>query len=89
MLKKAICTTAILLGSMTQLYAHAHLAQSEPAEDAVLNKTPRVVSIEYTEALELGLSKLVLKDEKGTPIKTSKLSILTATPRRFRSHRRP
>lgn len=55
MFKKAILTTALLLGSMTQLYAHAHLAQSEPAEDAVLNKTPATVSIEYTEALELGL----------------------------------
>lgn len=72
MFKKAILTTALLLGSMTQLYAHAHLAQSEPAEDAVLNKTPATVSIEYTEALELGLSKLVLKDESGATIETGK-----------------
>ncbi len=72
MFKKAILTAALLLGSMTQLYAHAHLAQSEPAEDAVLNKTPATVSIEYTEALELGLSKLVLMDESGATIETSK-----------------
>lgn len=72
MFRKAILTTALLFGSMTQLYAHAHLAQSEPAEDAVLNKTPATVAIEYTEPLELGLSKLVLKDEGGAVIETGK-----------------
>jgi len=73
MFRKAILTTALLFGSMTQLYAHAHLTRSEPAEDAVLNKTPAIISIEYTEVLELGLSKLALKDESGTAIETGKL----------------
>ncbi|ERM01857.1 hypothetical protein Q644_19525 [Brucella intermedia 229E] len=81
MFKKPILTAALLLGgSMTQLYAHAHLAQSEPAEDAVLNKTPATVSIEYTDALELGLSKLVLKDESGATIETSKPEHIDGNP---------
>lgn len=73
MFKKAILTTALLLVSVTQLYAHAHIKQSEPAEDAVLNKAPATISIEYTEALELGLSKLVLKDESGAALEAGKL----------------
>ncbi len=72
MLRKMIITAAVLLGSVSQLYAHAHLAQSQPAEDAVLNKSPEIISIEYTEALELGLSKLVLVDESGATVETGK-----------------
>lgn len=73
MLKRTLLIAALLAGSSTSLFAHAHLTRSEPAEDATLKTPPPIISIEYSEALEIGLSKLVLTDADGKPIETGKI----------------
>lgn len=73
MIRKTLLAAALLLGSISPLFAHAHLAKSEPQDDATLKNAPPTISIEYTELLELNLSSLVLKDGKGKAIETGKL----------------
>lgn len=75
-MKKTFLAALLLLGSLSQSLAHAHVAQSQPPEDAVLKASPKVISVSYTEVLELNLSKLVIKDEAGKTIDTGKLEHL-------------
>lgn len=81
MLKRMLLIGAVLIGSTSSLFAHAHLSRSEPAEDATLKTPPQIISIEYTEALELGLSKLVLTDADGNSIETGKLEHVGDNPK--------
>lgn len=73
MLKRILLIAALLAGSSTSLFAHAHLSRSEPAEDATLKISPEIISIKYSEALEIGLSKLVLTGPDGKVIETGKI----------------
>ncbi len=63
---------------MLMLISHS---PSQPKTLCSINKTPATVSIEYTDALELGLSKLVLKDESGATIETSKPEHIDGNPK--------
>ena len=54
-------------------FAHAHLLASEPAQNAVLQETPKTVILHFSEALELAMCKLDVKDvETGKVVSEGK-----------------
>lgn len=55
--------SSVLMGS-DFAFAHAHLHQSEPAKDQVLSQKPSKVVLHFTEALEVPLCKIEVKDER-------------------------
>ncbi|MGU3399980.1 copper resistance protein CopC [Brucellaceae bacterium D45D] len=81
MLKRTLLALMLLAGSSSPIFAHAHLSRSEPAEDATLKTPPETVLIEYTEALELDLSKLVLIDAEGKAVETGRVEHLDKNPK--------
>jgi putative copper export protein/methionine-rich copper-binding protein CopC len=50
-------------------FAHAYVEQSTPYADAVLNESPELIQIRFTEAVESKLSKIELFDAEGLEIK--------------------
>jgi methionine-rich copper-binding protein CopC len=56
-------------------FAHAHLTSSNPAKNAVLHSAPKEIVLHFSEALELSMCKLQVKDlangdvvSDGTPV---------------------
>ena len=57
-----IAATALLLGSIGAVQAHAHLKSASPPVDGVVAASPGEVTVTFTERLELKLSRLEVKD---------------------------
>ena len=62
-----IATTLITTGS-TAAFAHAELKISMPEKNATLKTAPTDVMIEFSEALNPKLSKIVVQDAKGKQV---------------------
>ncbi|MBC7690246.1 MAG: copper resistance protein CopC [Methylotenera sp.] len=64
-MKKSSGSLAVLCLFLPALaLAHAHVKKSDPAKDAVLSAAPKKVSIDFSEDLELAMSKLEVKNSK-------------------------
>src|SRR5690348_16407482 len=64
---------ALLLGALmpASAQAHATLVRTSPADQDVLKTQPRVVSLEWSEAVDLGEHSIRLLDGSGEEIKTA------------------
>lgn len=60
--------SANLLTATGTAWAHAHLAQSDPADGAVLSAAPDDIEVVFTETIEAGASRIVLLDEAGQEV---------------------
>ncbi|PRG10171.1 copper resistance protein CopC [Burkholderia multivorans] len=49
-------------------FAHAHVAKSDPAANAVLAAAPAAVTIDFTETLEPAFSSIVVVDDGGKTV---------------------
>ena len=56
----------MLLGA-TQAYAHANLVSSVPAKDATVG-APKMITLHFSEALEMKVSGFKLTDLDGNPV---------------------
>ncbi|MFC4276305.1 copper homeostasis periplasmic binding protein CopC [Achromobacter aloeverae] len=64
---------AALIAVLPQIaWAHAHLKQSSPAKDAVVQAAPTQVTASFTEGLEPAFSSLTLVDAAGKPAADAK-----------------
>lgn len=70
----AIATLAILM-SAAPLFAHAHLKRSVPAAGASLAAAPTAIMLWFTEAPELTLSGVTLRDSAGTLVALGVLEV--------------
>ena len=73
-----IVTTTLWLSAVAAS-AHAFLASSEPAANAVVPSAPQVVTLRFTEPLEPSYSRAELYDETGTQV-AGVISTVAADP---------
>jgi len=69
-MRNALCLTgflAALLLSATQAVAHANLVGSDPAKNATV-PAPKVITLHFSEALEMKVSGFKLTDLDGNPV---------------------
>jgi methionine-rich copper-binding protein CopC len=59
--------SAAMLLSVTQAQAHANLVGSDPAKDATIS-APKLISLHFSEALEMKVSGFKLTDVDGNPV---------------------
>jgi methionine-rich copper-binding protein CopC len=59
--------SAALLLSVTQAQAHANLVSSDPAKDAAI-AAPKLITLHFSEALEMKVSGFRLTDLDGNPV---------------------
>jgi len=70
-----IAATVLILFQAGQALAHAHLKSSDPAQNAVVTQAPSVVTLKFSENLELAMSKLEVKEiSSGDVVSSGKLS---------------
>ncbi len=55
---------SILILSASPVFAHTHLESKVPAENSVLTEAPSEVILEFSEGLEVAMSKLEVKNAK-------------------------
>lgn len=75
---KTTSAALALLGSLLSCgsaFAHAHLVAAVPAAGATVASTPTMLSLTFTEALELKLSGATLKGPDGAPVATGAPSL--------------
>jgi len=72
----AACTSAAL--------AHAVVRQSSPAQGAVLNASPKEISITFNEKVEKLFTSATLKDAAGVKVSVAKAKIDVADPSTLR-----
>ncbi|KMW74335.1 hypothetical protein TI10_00645 [Photorhabdus luminescens subsp. luminescens] len=65
--------------SCQQALAHAHLTEQIPAEDTTVENTPQVITLGFSEGIELNFSKVKVIGPENRPIKTGKLKLDPAT----------
>ncbi|MBS9424143.1 CopC domain-containing protein YobA [Photorhabdus caribbeanensis] len=65
--------------SCQQALAHAHLTEQIPAEDATVENTPQVITLSFSEGIELNFCKVKVTGPENKPIKTGKLKLDPAT----------
>ncbi|RXJ00663.1 hypothetical protein DS745_11420 [Anaerobacillus alkaliphilus] len=56
------------------VYAHAYLKESYPTNESVLDYSPEEIIAQFSEPINLSLSKLTLKDEAGKTIASEQVS---------------
>jgi methionine-rich copper-binding protein CopC len=63
---KTMYTSLIVLALLlpNAAFAHAHLKVSSPAKDSVVHKAPEKVTADFTEDVEIAMSKLEVKNAK-------------------------
>ncbi|WP_199269499.1 copper homeostasis periplasmic binding protein CopC [Cobetia sp. L2A1] len=69
--------TSFVVGGMlfsSQVFAHAHIDTATPAEGAKVS-SPKVISLTFTESLELPFSGIQMTDAKGQPVSMGDASL--------------
>ncbi|MDR0218243.1 MAG: copper homeostasis periplasmic binding protein CopC [Enterobacteriaceae bacterium] len=61
--------------SCQQALAHAHLKDQSPAENTTVESAPQVITLSFSEHIELGFSKVKLIGPGKKEIKTGQLSL--------------
>lgn len=65
-MKHALITSIfIVLAAVTPAFAHAHLKSADPANAATLAASPTILTLKFTEAIELALSGVSLQGPAG------------------------
>lgn len=64
----AVLAVALLIGSVANASAHALLRKAIPAVGSTVRVLPGTVQIEFSEAVEPTLSRIVVRDAAGTEI---------------------
>jgi copper transport protein len=72
----ALAAVGLLLASPTAAQAHALLAGSDPASGALLDKSPSVVVLAFTEAPDLSLSSVHVLDNAGRSVERGKPTLV-------------
>ena len=62
-----IALSAMLALGATGAYAHANLVSSDPAKDAAV-AAPKMITLHFSEALEMKVSGFKLSDIDGSPV---------------------
>jgi len=75
MFKKSWIAALALAVAPQISWAHAHVAASSPAKDAVVQATPASVTLTLTEGLEAAFSSLTLLDASGKAVPTAKSAL--------------
>ena len=79
--KAAVVVLAAMVSSAA--FAHAHIANSNPAASAALAAAPAAVTIDFTEPLEPAFSSIVVVDGEGKTVSNGRANIDAATARRM------
>ncbi|MBM2766959.1 copper homeostasis periplasmic binding protein CopC [Burkholderia anthina] len=76
---------AVVLTAMVSsaAFAHAHVANSDPAANAALAAAPAAVTIDFTEPLEPAFSSIVVVDGEGKTVSNGRANIDAAAARRM------
>lgn len=89
-----IAAVVAVLGVPTLLWAHAKLTKSDPAANAILSEPPHAITLWFSEAPELPMTKITLADSAGTRVSLgpvergdSKLAIRLNVPTTLRPGR--
>lgn len=72
----AAAIMTLIAGSLlaTAAYAHPKLVKSEPAQDAVVNTSPKELRLSFNEELVPKFSSAEVKDQKGQKVETGTVS---------------
>ncbi|WP_323085930.1 copper homeostasis periplasmic binding protein CopC [Providencia alcalifaciens] len=74
--RKLSAVAVLFLGmSFQQAFAHAHLKDQLPAEDAALEQTPEAITLNFSEGIEVNFTKVNVTDENKQVIKTGKAAL--------------
>ncbi|KAA1186750.1 CopC domain-containing protein YobA [Photorhabdus heterorhabditis] len=65
--------------SCQQALAHAHLTEQIPAEDTTVENAPQVITLSFSEGIELNFSKVKVTGPENKSIKTGQLRLDPAT----------
>ena len=69
--RAALVALAVMLACAAPASAHATLESSEPGDTAVLRAQPRVVTLHWSESVDLGKQSVRLLDASGAEVKTA------------------
>ncbi|WP_175719356.1 copper homeostasis periplasmic binding protein CopC [Burkholderia anthina] len=64
-------------------FAHAHVANSDPAANAALAAAPAAVTIDFTEPLEPAFSSIVVVDGAGKTVSSGRANVDAANHKRM------
>ncbi|MBP1852789.1 copper homeostasis periplasmic binding protein CopC [Rhizobium halophytocola] len=56
-------------------FAHAHLKSANPADETVVSTAPTVLTLDFTEGLNLAFSGADLLDASGSPVQQGKAQL--------------
>lgn len=68
LLRSLIVASVLLLGTASQVFAHAFPDHSQPATGATVSPTPSEVKIWFTQKLEPAFSKIEVDDASGAKV---------------------
>ncbi|OKP05739.1 copper homeostasis periplasmic binding protein CopC [Xenorhabdus eapokensis] len=69
--------------SCQQALAHAHLKDQTPAENTTVEAAPQTITLNFSERIELGFSKVKLIGPEKSVVKTGKLELDSETKTRL------
>ncbi|EPH2692948.1 CopC domain-containing protein YobA [Klebsiella aerogenes] len=70
-------SAAVFLSAMlttASAFAHAHLQQQIPAADSTVSVSPQVLTLTFSEGVELSFSGVTLNGPQNKPVATGKLA---------------
>lgn len=70
-------SAAVFLSAMlttASVFAHAHLQQQIPAADSTVSVSPQVLTLTFSEGVELSFSGVTLSGQQNKPVATGKLA---------------
>ncbi|EPG8310673.1 CopC domain-containing protein YobA [Klebsiella aerogenes] len=70
-------SAAVFLSAMlttASAFAHAHLQQQIPAADSTVSVSPQVLTLTFSEGVELSFSGVTLSGPQNKPVATGKLA---------------
>ncbi|CAM6491330.1 TPA: CopC domain-containing protein YobA [Klebsiella aerogenes] len=70
-------SAAVFLSAMlttASVFAHAHLQQQIPAADSTVSVSPQVLTLTFSEGVELSFSGVTLSGPQNKPVATGKLA---------------
>ncbi|ORU94148.1 MAG: hypothetical protein A6F70_07680 [Cycloclasticus sp. symbiont of Bathymodiolus heckerae] len=77
------CMTLLLLVISTATAAHTKSISSDPAPRSVINRSPQVISISFTQEFEPAYSNITVKDSNGKQVTEGKATVDTENKKRL------
>lgn len=79
----ALLPAALLLAHATPSFAHAELQKSVPAAGATVKAAPEAVALSFSEGLEAGLCRVVVRDPAGAEVQAGAPRAVKGDPKRL------